>query len=132
MRQNDANSDFYRKKLDRSAGTLLTNLQPLLDIRANPQHAYERLKDLVKQAFDLSSMMLTSRLNFDCRFPGIGSRFSTQCMTAVWPTDMDALELQAKHWRVALVTTPVITCRNDTGSDISAHAVANADVYCMQ
>jgi hypothetical protein len=45
---------------------------------------------------------------------------------------MDPMELQSQHWRVALVTTPVITCRNDTGTNISAHSVCLADVFCMQ
>lgn len=76
--------------------------------------------------------MLTSRVSFDFRFPLIGARFTSQCMVNVWPSDMDPLELQAKHWRVALVTTPVITCRSDNGTDISAHAVSHADVFCMQ
>jgi hypothetical protein len=51
-------------------------------------------------------------------------------MLPIWP-HMDPFELQAKHWRVALVTTPVITCRNDTGTNISAHSVSLADVFCM-
>ena len=84
-----------------------------------------------ESAWDISAKMLTSRLMFDFRFPEISSRFSSQSMLPIWP-HTDPAELQAKHFRVALVATPVITCRNETGMGISAHSIALADVFCMQ
>ena len=90
----------------------------------------QALEPIAEMAWDLSCRILTSRLTFDFRFPEVGARFSGQSMVPVWPS-CEASELQAKHWRVALVTTPVVTCRNDTGSNISAHSVSLADVICM-
>lgn len=110
--------------------TLLANLQPLLNRLANPADAGRDMAQVAEHAWALSARILTSRLTFDFRFPEIGSRFSSQSMLPIWPR-MDPFELQAKHWRVALVTTPVITCRNDTGTNISAHSVSLADVFCM-
>ena len=132
MKNHDPNSEFYKTKTSEIAGTLLTSLQPVLDPLASVHDAYGDLAAVADQAWDLSSKILTSRLTFDFRFPEIGCRFSSQSMVPIWPADVDPMELQAKHWRVAMVTTPVITCRNDTGTNISAHSVALADVICMQ
>lgn len=122
---------FFRGKVDEITRTLVNNLQPLIDKRSTQTEAFRDMEQIAEQAWELSSKIMTSRLTFDFRFPEIGSRFSSQSMLPIWP-QMDPLELQAKHWRVALVTTPVITCRNDTGANISAHSVALADVFCMQ
>lgn len=132
MKYQERGSNFYRSKIEEIAGTIVTNLRPLLNPNVETRDAYCALHQVAEQAWDLSSKILTSRLSFDFRFPEIGSRFSQQSMCPIWPTDLDAFELQARHWRVALVTTPVITARNDTGTNISAHSVANADVICMQ
>ncbi|TQV94167.1 hypothetical protein IF1G_07046 [Cordyceps javanica] len=126
----EQDSSFHKAKVDEMTGTLLANLQPLLNRLANPADAYRDMAQVAEHAWELSSRILTSRLTFDFRFPEIGSRFSSQSMLPIWPR-MDPFELQAKHWRVALVTTPVITCRNDTGTNISAHSVSLADVFCM-
>ena len=131
MKDFNPTGDFYKTKLEEIAGTLLTSLEPVLNPRANPTDAYGDLLAVAERAWDLSSKILTSRLTFDFRFPEVGSRFSSQSMVPIWPADLEPAELQAKHWRVAMVTTPVITCRNDTGSNISAHSVALADVICM-
>lgn len=110
---------------------MMQMIGPLLNKLVHQNEAFADMQNVAECAWDLSSKILTSRLTFDFRFPEIGSRFSSQSMLPIWPT-MDPMELQAKHWRVALVTTPVITCRNDTGTNISAHSVALADVVCMQ
>lgn len=110
---------------------MMQTLNPLLNKLVHQAEAYSDMQLVAESAWDLSSKILTSRLTFDFRFPEIGSRFSSQSMLPIWPA-IDPMELQAKHWRVALVTTPVITCRNDTGTNISAHSVALADVVCMQ
>lgn len=123
-------SSFHKAKVEDMTSTLLANMQPLLNRLANPADAYRDMDQVAEHAWELSSKILTSRLTFDFRFPEIGSRFSSQSMLPIWPR-MDPFELQAKHWRVALVTTPVITCRNDTGTNISAHSVSLADVFCM-
>lgn len=122
---------FHKDKVDEITASLLGTIQPLLNRLTNPAEAYRDLEQVAELAWDLSSKILSSRLTFDFRFPEVGTRFSSQSMLPIWPA-LDPTELQAKHWRVALVTTPVITCRNDTGSNISAHSVALADVYCMQ
>ncbi|KAG5928079.1 hypothetical protein E4U42_001283 [Claviceps africana] len=122
---------FHAAKVADMTASLLSLLQPLLNRLHNPADAHRDLEQVADHAWDLSSRILTSRLTFDFRFPEVGARFSSQSMLPIWPA-LEPSELQAKHWRVALVTTPVITCRNDTGSNISAHSVALADVYCMQ
>ncbi|KAM5361640.1 hypothetical protein ACJZ2D_012983 [Fusarium nematophilum] len=127
----EAYPQFSKVRCDEIADMLLSMVQPLLNPGANPITTYRNLEAVAAAAWALSSRILTSRLTFDFRFPEIGSRFSCQSMVPIWP-DMDPMELQAKHWRVALVTTPVVTCRNDTGANISAHSVSLADVVCMQ
>ncbi|KAG6009248.1 hypothetical protein E4U21_002852 [Claviceps maximensis] len=122
---------FHATKVNDMTSSLLSLLQPLLNRLHNPADAHRDLEQVADHAWELSSRILTSRLTFDFRFPEVGTRFSSQSMLPIWPA-LEPSELQAKHWRVALVTTPVITCRNDTGSNISAHSVALADVYCMQ
>ncbi|GAB0137438.1 hypothetical protein EsDP_00005702 [Epichloe bromicola] len=124
-------SHFHSAKVHDITTSLLSMVQPLLNRLHNPVDAHRDLEQVADHAWELSSRILTSRLTFDFRFPEVGTRFSSQSMLPIWPA-LDPSELQAKHWRVALVTTPVITCRNDTGSNISAHSVALADVYCMQ
>ncbi|KAF4470006.1 chromosome segregation smc [Fusarium albosuccineum] len=122
---------FSKARCDEIADMLLHMVQPLLNANANPATTYHDLEVVANAAWALSSRILSSRLTFDFRFPEIGSRFSSQSMVPIWP-NMEPVELQAKHWRVALVTTPVVTCRNDTGANISAHSVSLADVVCMQ
>lgn len=129
--QHEHDGSFFRGKVDEITHTMLNNLKPLIDKRSTHAEAFNDMEQIAEQAWELSSKIMTSRLTFDFRFPEIGSRFSSQSMLPIWP-QMDPMELQAKHWRVALVTTPVITCRNDTGANISAHSVALADVFCMQ
>ncbi|KJZ80321.1 hypothetical protein HIM_00171 [Hirsutella minnesotensis 3608] len=109
----------------------LATVQPLLNRFAGAHESRRDLERVAEAAWDLSARILASRLTFDFRFPDIGARFSCQSMLPIWP-HADPAELQAKHWRVAFVTTPVITCRNDTGTGISAHSVTLADVFCMQ
>lgn len=131
MAQRDKDSDFYKQKVEEITGAMMLTLNPLLNKLVHHGEAFSAMQRVAETAWDLSSKILTSRLTFDFRFPEIGSRFSSQSMLPIWPA-IDPMELQAKHWRVALVTTPVITCRNDTGTNISAHSVALADVVCMQ
>ncbi|PHH75779.1 hypothetical protein CDD80_2062 [Ophiocordyceps camponoti-rufipedis] len=130
-REMDATQAYHRHKTDEITRQLNTTLQPLLNRYINHVEARRDLDRVAELAWDVSSKMLASRLTFDFRFPDIGARFSSQSMLPIWP-HLDPVELQAKHWRVAFVTTPVITCRNDTGGGISAHSVALADVFCMQ
>ncbi|GFP54057.1 hypothetical protein TASIC1_0003043500 [Trichoderma asperellum] len=122
---------FIKNRVEEATHALLTSLQPLMNTFYNAVDAIQDLEQVIDSAYEISFKILTSRLTFDFRFPEIGSRFSSQSMLPIWPPT-DPLELQAKHWRVALVTTPVVTCRNDTGSNISAHSVSLADVFCMQ
>ncbi|KND94428.1 hypothetical protein TOPH_01146 [Tolypocladium ophioglossoides CBS 100239] len=129
--KNEHGTMWHKNKVDDMARRLQATVQPLMNKFANQQDAYRDLEHVSGLAWELSSKILTSRLTFDFRFPEIGSRFSSQSMLPIWP-HADPTELQEKHWRVALVTTPVITCRNDTGGSISAHSVAMADVFCMQ
>ncbi|KPM44977.1 hypothetical protein AK830_g1535 [Neonectria ditissima] len=124
-------AQFSKLRTDEITDMLLNMIQPLLNENAVAAVTYRDLEKVAGTAWGLSSRILSSRLTFDFRFPEVGCRFSCQSMIPIWP-NMDPMELQAKHWRVALVTTPVVTCRNDTGANISAHSVALADVVCMQ
>ncbi|RFU80125.1 chromosome segregation smc-like [Trichoderma arundinaceum] len=129
--KNEQGGPFIKNRIEEATHTLLASLQPLMNKFYNATEAFRDLEQVIDSAYEISCKIMTSRLTFDFRFPEIGSRFSSQSMLPIWPST-DPLELQAKHWRVALVTTPVVTCRNDTGSNISAHSVSLADVFCMQ
>lgn len=108
-----------------------TVTQPLQSPYVDMHELNGRLRDFCRLAWDLSARILTSRINFDFRFPETGTRFSANSMSPVYP-DLPAVELQTSHWRVALVVSPVITVRNDTTADIEVHSVSMADVICMQ
>ena len=127
----DGFEEFSKVRCQEISDVILHMVEPLLNPTADPETTYKELEKVSSAAWALSSRILSSRLTFDFRFPEIGSRFSHQSMFPIWP-DSDPHELQAEHWRIALVTTPVVTCRNDTGSNISAHSVCMADVVCMR
>ncbi|KAG5812910.1 hypothetical protein H9Q74_007077 [Fusarium xylarioides] len=127
----DSFDEFSKVRCREISDVILHMVEPLLNPTADPETTYSELEKVSSAAWALSSRILSSRLTFDFRFPEIGSRFSHQSMFPIWP-DSDPHELQAEHWRIALVTTPVVTCRNDTGSNISAHSVCMADVVCMR
>ncbi|KAF5265850.1 hypothetical protein FOXYS1_3323 [Fusarium oxysporum] len=127
----DSFEEFSKVRCQEISDVILHMVEPLLNPTADPETTYKELEKVSSAAWALSSRILSSRLTFDFRFPEIGSRFSHQSMFPIWP-DSDPHELQAEHWRIALVTTPVVTCRNDTGSNISAHSVCMADVVCMR
>ncbi|KAJ6441910.1 activator 1 subunit 3 [Purpureocillium lavendulum] len=129
--RNEQGTMWHQSRVAETTRSLQTALQPLTNRHANPAEAQRELAAVAECAWDLSAQILTSRLTFDFRFPEVSSRFSPQSMLPIWPV-ADPADLQAKHFRVALVTTPVITCRNDTGAGISAHLIALADVFCMQ
>ncbi|KAF5962956.1 hypothetical protein FBULB1_13688 [Fusarium bulbicola] len=127
----DSFDEFSKVRCREISDVILHMIEPLLNPAADPETTCSELEKVSSSAWALSSRILSSRLTFDFRFPEIGSRFSHQSMFPIWP-DSDPHELQAEHWRIALVTTPVVTCRNDTGSNISAHSVCMADVVCMR
>ncbi|KAF4430981.1 chromosome segregation smc [Fusarium acutatum] len=127
----DSFKEFSKVRCREISDVILHMVEPLLNPTADPETTYCELEKVSSASWALSSRILSSRLTFDFRFPEIGSRFSHQSMFPIWP-DSDPHELQAEHWRIALVTTPVVTCRNDTGSNISAHSVCMADVVCMR
>ncbi|OBS21369.1 hypothetical protein FPOA_07707 [Fusarium poae] len=127
----DSYQEFSKVRCQEISDVILNMIEPLLNPEADPETIYKELESVASAAWALSSRVLSSRLTFDFRFPEIGSRYSSQSMLPIWP-DYDPQDLQAEHWRVALVTTPVVTCRNDTGSNISAHSVCVADVVCMR
>ncbi|KAH7321215.1 hypothetical protein B0I35DRAFT_459848 [Stachybotrys elegans] len=136
--ESDYGPTFIRGKIDEIATTLLCTLKPLLNPivqqdKACEKKAYEELELVSENAWELSSKILTSRLTFDFRFPDIGTRFSFASMV---PIDAELRDNKdgkegATSRRVALVVTPVITCRNDTGANISAHSITLADVITM-
>jgi hypothetical protein len=129
--KSDNGPGWIRNKIDEIASVLLHKLKPVLNRFVDNRQSYTDFMELIENAWELCSKILTSRLTFDFKFPDIGSRYSSQSMIPIWP-DLDPLELQSKHWRIALAATPVITCRNDTGTNISAHSVTLSDVMCMQ
>ncbi|KAF6840486.1 hypothetical protein CPLU01_01172 [Colletotrichum plurivorum] len=97
----------------------------------NLEEADDALRNMIEKAWAISAKMFTSRSTFEFRLPEAGARFSTQTMVAIAP-NIDPYVLQAEHWRVQLVITPVITVRNDTGATISVASITNAHVICMK
>ncbi|KAM0244192.1 hypothetical protein ACHAP5_006492 [Fusarium lateritium] len=127
----DGFEEFSKLRCREISEVILNMVEPLINPEANPEETWAELEGVSSAAWALSSRILSSRLTFDFRFPDIGSRYSFQSMLPIWP-DVEPQELQSDHWRVALVTTPVVTVRNDTGANISAHSVCVADVVCMR
>ena len=106
-------------------------LGPLMSQYANLEEAHRDMRAMVGKAWSLSAKTLTSRLAFEYRFPDAGCRFSLPSMIAVAP-NIDGYILQAEHWRVQLVVTPVITVRNDNGNTLSVDVANLAEVLLMK
>lgn len=104
---------------------------PLLNQFANLDGAVKDLRAMVGKAWSLSAKTLTSRMDFEYRFPDAGTRFSLQSMIAVAP-NIDGYQLQTEHWRVQLVVTPVITVRTDNGNTLSVDVTNLAEVLLMK
>ncbi|KAF9870493.1 protein phosphatase [Colletotrichum karsti] len=120
--------EYFQAELREMLGPLL-----LAEDQGGPnlEEADVALRNMVEKAWAISAKMFTSRCTFDFRFPDAGARFNTQLMVAVAP-NIDSHILQAEHWRVQLVVTPVITVRNDTGASISVASITKAHVICMK
>ncbi|KAM0322978.1 hypothetical protein ACHAQA_009077 [Verticillium albo-atrum] len=124
--------EHYREgRIDYFATELQSMLGPLMNEFADLTQAGNDLRAVVGKAWSLSAKTLTSRMTFEYRFPDSGCRFSMQSMVAVAP-NIDGYVLQAEHWRVQLVVTPVITVRNDNGSTLSVHVTNLAEVLLMK
>lgn len=124
--------DRYREgRVEYFAVELENMLSPLIVPIANMTEVKSDLRSLVGKAWSLSAKTLASRMTFEYRFPEAGSRFSMQSMTAVAP-NINGYLLQAEHWRIQLVITPVITVRNDSGSTLSVHVTNLAEVLLMK
>ncbi|PHH79768.1 hypothetical protein CDD82_2176 [Ophiocordyceps australis] len=121
---------WQQGKIGDAARRLHATVQPLLNRVQSPGEAERDARRVADMAWRLSARLLSSRLAFDFCFPHVGARFALQCMLPIWP-QVEPIELQAKHWRVALAVTPVITCRSHVAGSLSAHCVALADVFCM-
>ncbi|TDZ33684.1 hypothetical protein C8034_v002087 [Colletotrichum sidae] len=128
--------DAYRAhRIEYFQAELREMIAPLIpsesDGGPNLNEADEQLRIMVEKAWSISAKMFTSRWTFDFRFPDAGARFNTHMMVAVAP-NIEPTVLQAEHWRVQLVVTPVITVRNDTGASISVASITKAHVICMK
>ncbi|KAK1963887.1 hypothetical protein LZ32DRAFT_591870 [Colletotrichum eremochloae] len=128
--------DAYRNhRIEYFQAELREMLSPLLVPESsggpNLEKADEDLRQMCEKAWSISAKMFTSRWTFEFRFPDTGARFNNQTMVGIAP-NIDPHLLQAEHWRVQLVVTPVITVRNDTGSSISVASITSAHVICMK
>ncbi|PHH60958.1 hypothetical protein CDD81_1015 [Ophiocordyceps australis] len=121
---------WQQGKIGDAARRLHATVQPLLNRLVSPGESERDARRVADMAWRMSARLLSSRLAFDFRFPHVGARFALQCMLPIWP-HVEPIELQAKHWRVALAVTPIITCRSQVAGSVSAHCVALADVFCM-
>ncbi|KAK1674312.1 hypothetical protein BDP55DRAFT_746233 [Colletotrichum godetiae] len=128
--------DAYRNhRIEYFQAELREMLSPLLlpESEGGPdlERADEVLRQMCEKAWSISAKMFTSRWTFEFRFPHTGARFNTGTMVGIAPNIGPQL-LQAEHWRVQLVVTPVITVRNDTGTSISVASITSAHVICMK
>ncbi|OHE92632.1 hypothetical protein CORC01_12078 [Colletotrichum orchidophilum] len=128
--------DAYRNhRIEYFQAELREMLSPLLlpESEGGPdlERADEALRQMCEKAWSISAKMFTSRWTFEFRFPDTGVRFNTGTMVGIAPNIGPQL-LQAEHWRVQLVVTPVITVRNDTGASISVASITSAHVICMK
>ncbi|KAL2759637.1 hypothetical protein ACRALDRAFT_1067609 [Sodiomyces alcalophilus JCM 7366] len=129
---NSERYQHYREgRIEYFAAELENMLSPLMSPYASLDEAKSDLRSMVGKAWSLSAKTLTSRMTFEYRFPEAGSRFSMQSMIAVAP-NIDGYVLQAEHWRIQLVVTPVITVRNDNGSTLSVHVTNLSEVLLMK
>lgn len=88
------------------------------------------LHSIANTAMEISMKMMTSRLSFAFTWNECAVKFSHDSHIAL-NNDMHGLSLQHKHTRVAVVVTPSISYRDDTGRSIVPRGVAKAQVLTM-
>lgn len=88
------------------------------------------LHSIANTAMEVSMKMMTSRLSFAFTWNECAVKFSHDSHIAL-NNDMHGLSLQHKHTRVAIVVTPSISYRDDTGRSIVPRGVAKAQVLIM-
>ncbi|CAI4211555.1 unnamed protein product [Parascedosporium putredinis] len=124
-------AEYRDRGCDRIGRELSIVLEPLLNAGTLVGRAFEELRLVAERGWEVGREMALARAQFTYRYPNTGDRFTTNSMSNLYPNRY-AEELQAEHWRVALVASPAITCVKDTGGSIAAHDLFLADVLCMQ
>lgn len=89
------------------------------------------LHSVANTAMEISMKMMTSRLSFAFTWNECAVKFSHDSHIAL-NNDMHGLSLQHKHTRVAIVVTPSISYRDDSGRSIVPRGVAKAQVLTMK
>ena len=124
--------DFRGNRLAYFTGELENMLKPLASHPSQAAHLNADTRFVVNQAWEISRLIATSRVQWGFRWPHTGERFSPATMNSVYP-QKDAQELFGQHWRVSLVISPIITITQDTGNRAtSVHELHVSDVVCMQ
>lgn len=88
------------------------------------------LHSIANTAMEISMKMMTSRLSFAFTWNECGVKFCHDSHIAL-NSELHGLSLQHKHTRVAVVVTPNISCRDDTGRSIVPRGVSKAQVLIM-
>ncbi|KAF3766066.1 hypothetical protein M406DRAFT_68448 [Cryphonectria parasitica EP155] len=88
------------------------------------------LHSLCNIGIEISNKMMSSRLSFAFTWNECAVKFSHDSHTAL-NSDLHGMSLQHKHIRVALVVTPSISYRDDSGVSIVPRGVCKAQVLVM-
>lgn len=100
-------------------------------ITPHPSHDHNvGLHSIANTAMEISMKMMTSRLSFAFTWNECGVKFCHDSHIAL-NSDLHGLSLQHKHTRVAVVVTPSISYRDDTGRNIVPRGVSKAQVLIM-
>jgi hypothetical protein len=124
-------ASFRQNRVTGMATELGAILAPVMNQFCAREVADRDLYIICEHSWDLSAKILSTSLNFDFRYPDCGARFAANSMSSIWP-DIPAGDVQAAHWRVALVVSPVITVRADRGGNVSVRTLTKADTVNMQ
>lgn len=88
------------------------------------------LHSMANMGMELSNKMMTSRLSFSFTWNECAVKFCHDSHIAL-NNQLHGISLQQKHVRIALVITPSISYRDDSGISIVPRGVAKAQVLVM-
>lgn len=88
------------------------------------------LHSMANMGMELSNKMMTSRLSFAFTWNDCAVKFCHDSHIAL-NSSLNGMALQHKHIRIALVVTPSVSYRDDTGPSIVPRGVTKAQVLVM-
>ncbi|KAI3400006.1 hypothetical protein diail_4840 [Diaporthe ilicicola] len=105
-------------------------VQPFFGEAVEHPNANLGLHSIANVAMEVCGKMMTSRLSFSFIWNECGVKFSHDSHVAL-NKHIHGISVEHKHMRVAVVVTPSVSYRDDTGPSIVPRSVCKAEVLVM-